>query len=108
MTIELKPFDAADYLGDDEAIAAYLESALEDGDGADFAAALGVVARAKGMTEIARKSGMTRPSLYKSLSDAGRPEFATVQHVLRSLGLRLRIAPVEKVGGESAPSERIA
>lgn len=67
-------------------------TSLEEDDPALLAAALGDVARAKGMTEIARETGLGRESLYKALSTAGNPEFGTVQKVVRSLGLRLRIS----------------
>lgn len=82
-------WDAAEHLESEEEIAAYLEAALEEGDAALFAAALGDVARAKGMTQIARDTGLGRESLYKALSPEGNPEFATVLKVLRSLGLKL-------------------
>jgi probable addiction module antidote protein len=87
-----QPWDAADHLQTDAEIAAYLDAALEEGDAALFAAALGDVARAKGMTGIAEGSGLGRESLYKSLSADGNPEFATVLKVLASLGLRLHAA----------------
>ena len=86
------PWDITRYLDSDEAIAAYLEAALEEEDPALLAAALGDVARAKGMTQIARETGLGRESLYKALSSQGNPEFATVQKVLRSLGLKLRVS----------------
>ena len=86
------PWDITRYLDSDEAIAAYLEAALEEEDPALLAAALGDVARAKGMTQIARETGLGRESLYKALSSHGNPEFATVQKVLRSLGLKLRVS----------------
>jgi probable addiction module antidote protein len=82
-------WDAADYLKSDKDVIAYLEAALEEGDAALFTAALGDVARAKGMTEIARKTGLGRESLYKALSPDGNPEFATILKVVRSLGLKL-------------------
>lgn len=82
-------WDAAEHLETEEDIAAYLEAALEEGDAALFTAALGDVARAKGMTEIARASGLGRESLYKALSPEGNPEFATVLKVLSSLGIKL-------------------
>lgn len=85
-----KRWDAADYLKSDEDMAAYLEAALEDGDAAVFTAALGDIARAKGMSQVARKSGLGRESLYKALSPDGNPEFATVLRVVRSLGLDLQ------------------
>jgi probable addiction module antidote protein len=82
-------WDAADYLKSEKDIVAYLEAALEEGDAALFTAALGDIARAKGMTEVARKSGLGRESLYKALSPDGNPEFATILKVVRSLGLNL-------------------
>ena len=85
-------WDAADYLKSEEDMAAYLEAALEEGDPALFVAALGDIARAKGMTEIARKTGLGRESLYKALSPDGNPEFATVLKVVHSLGLKLHAA----------------
>ena len=85
-------WDAADYLKSDKDVIAYLEAALEEGDAALFTAALGDVARAKGMTEIARKTGLGRESLYKTLSPDGNPEFATILKVVRSLGLKLHAA----------------
>jgi probable addiction module antidote protein len=83
------PWDAAEHLETEEDMAAYLEAALEEGDASLVAAALGDIARAKGMTVIARETGLGRESLYKALSPEGNPEFATVLKVVRSLGLRL-------------------
>lgn len=85
-------WDAAKYLDSDEAIAAYLDAALEDDDPSLLSAALGDVARSKGMTQIARETGLGRESLYKALSTDGNPEFATVQKVVRSLGLKIHIS----------------
>lgn len=85
-----RAWDAAEHLETVEDMAAYLEAALEDGDPALFTAALGDIARAKGMTAIARETGLGRESLYKALSPDGNPEFATVLKVLQSLGLKLR------------------
>ena len=87
--IKTRPWDAAEHLKSDADMAAYLEAALEDGDPALIAAALGDIARAKGMSEIARETGLGRESLYKALSPEGNPEFATVLKVVRALGLRL-------------------
>ncbi len=84
-----RPWDAAEYLKSEEDMAAYLEAALEEGDASLFSAALGDIARAKGMTQIAREAGLGRESLYKALSPEGNPEFATVLKVMRSLGLKL-------------------
>lgn len=84
-------FDASAYLASEEDMAAYLDAALEDEDPALLAAALGDIARAKGMTEIARDSGLGRESLYKALSPEGNPEFGTVLKVMHSLGLRFKV-----------------
>ena len=84
-----RAWDAAEYLTSRDDMAAYLEAALEDGDVALIAAALGDIARATGMTKIARKTGLGRESLYKALSPDGNPELATVLRVLRALGIRL-------------------
>lgn len=84
-----RPWDAAEHLETEADMAAYLEAVLEDGDPALVAAALGDIARAKGMTLIARKTGMGRESLYKALSSEGNPELATVLKVVRALGLKL-------------------
>ena len=84
-----KPWDPADHLKTEKDIVAYLEAALEDDDSALVAAALGDIARAKGMTDIARETGLGRESLYKALSAEGNPEFSTVLKVVRALGLRL-------------------
>ena len=83
------PWDAAEYLETEEDMAAYLEAALEEEDAGLFAAALGDIARAKGMTEVARETGLGRESLYKALSVDGNPEFATILKVVRSVGLSL-------------------
>ena len=77
----------------DAEIAAYFEAALEDGDPAVVTAALGDIARAKGMTKIAREAGLGRESLYKALSPDGNPELATILRVVRALGLQLHAAP---------------
>jgi probable addiction module antidote protein len=87
------PWDPAEHFETDEDIAAYLEAALEDGDPALVAAALGDIARAKGMTQLARETGLGRESLYKALSPSGNPEFATIMKVISALGLKLHAAP---------------
>jgi probable addiction module antidote protein len=91
-----RTWDPARYLNSDADVIGYLETALEDGDPALVAAALGDVARARGMTSIARKAGLGRESLYKALSPDGNPEFATIVMVLRALGLRLRAVPLPR------------
>ncbi|MBC7954187.1 MAG: putative addiction module antidote protein [Rhodospirillaceae bacterium] len=88
-TTETRPWDIAESLDSDERIEAYLEAALEEGDATLVAAALGDIARAKGMSEIARQTGLGRESLYKALSPEGNPEFGTILKVIRALGLRL-------------------
>jgi len=90
--IETRRWDAAEHLTTEDDMAAYLEAALEDGDPALVAAALGDIARAKGMSQIARETGLGRESLYKALSPDGNPEFSTVLKVVRALGLRLHAA----------------
>jgi probable addiction module antidote protein len=87
------PWDPAQHLETEADMAAYLEAALEEGDPALVAAALGDIARAKGMTQLARETGLGRESLYKALSPAGNPEFATVMKVVAALGLKLHAAP---------------
>jgi len=84
-----RPWDVVEHLETEEDMAAYLEAALQEGDPALVAAALGDIARAKGVTQIARETGLGRESLYKALSPEGNPEFATVLKVVRALGLRL-------------------
>lgn len=84
-----RPWDAAEHLATEVDMAAYLEAALEEGNAAVVTAALGDIARAKGMTEIARATGLGRESLYKALAPDGNPEFSTVLKIVRSLGLKL-------------------
>lgn len=85
-------YDAAEFLDTDEDIVAYLNAALEDGDPSLVSAALGDVARARGMTQLAHETGITRDGLYKALSPSGNPSFATVQKVVRALGYKLDVA----------------
>ena len=92
-------WDPAEHLESEADMVAYLEAALEEGDSALIAAALGDIARAKGMTEVAREAGLGRESLYKALSPDGNPEFATIMKVVSALGLQLHAAPA---GGKLA------
>ena len=85
-------YEAAEFLDTDEDIVAYLNAALEDGDPSLVSAALGDVARARGMTQLAHETGITRDGLYKALSPSGNPSFATVQKVVRALGYKLDVA----------------
>jgi probable addiction module antidote protein len=94
--IKTRPWDVAEHLENEEDITAYLEAVLDDGDPALVSAALGDIARARGMTEIARETGLGRESLYKALSPEGNPEFATVMKVLRALGLSLHVKAAQR------------
>jgi probable addiction module antidote protein len=103
MTMPLKtvPWDVAEHLDTPEAISDYLEAVFEIGDPQLIVAALGDVARARGMTALARDSGLSRESLYKALAKEGNPEFSTVVKVVNSLGLRLAaiaLAPAKRKG----------
>ncbi|MFT5339272.1 MAG: putative addiction module antidote protein [Cyanobium sp.] len=89
-------WDPATHLTTIEDVAAYLEAALQDGDPQLVAAALGDIARAKGMSQIAREAGLGRESLYKSLSSSGNPELATVLKVVSALGLQLHVSAIDK------------
>jgi probable addiction module antidote protein len=93
MTMKTSRFDAADYLDSPEAQAEYMTAALETGDAEFIRDAVGVVARARGMTKIAKESGLSRESLYKALGGTGNPEFTTVMRILRALGLTLSARP---------------
>ena len=95
MVLKLKKWDTAEQLKTEEDIARYWDACLEEGgdDAAFITAALGTIARARGMSNLARETGLTREGLYKALSPDGNPEFSTVMKVIRALGLRLRGAP---------------
>ena len=87
------PFDVADYLDDDTVIAEYLTAAVEDPNPDVFLAALGDVAKARGMAQIARETGLGRESLYKALSSGAHPRYETVKAVLSALGVKLAVVP---------------
>lgn len=91
---DLAEFDAAPYLDSEETIAAYLTDILETGDSALLAAALGDIARARGMTEIAKASGIAREALYKALRADAQPRFDTISKVCAALGVRLVAQPI--------------
>jgi probable addiction module antidote protein len=93
---ELPEFDAAPYLDSEAAIAAYLTDILEANDSALLAAALGDIARARGMSEIAKASGITREALYKALRADAFPRFDTINRVCAALGVRLVAQPVHQ------------
>jgi len=93
MKVKTSRFDAADYLATPEDCAYFLTDALETKDPAQIAHALGTLARAKGMREVAKKTGLSREGLYKILSDKGNPEIATILRVLQVLGIELVAQP---------------
>lgn len=95
MAVKTTKWDPAEHLDSEEAIVAYVDAALEDGDPALIAAALGDVARARGMSEVSRETGLSRESLYKALSADGNPELGTVVRVMKALGLRLTASAAE-------------
>jgi len=86
-------YDSAEYLDSGEAIHAYMEEALKTDDPAFIAKALGTIARARGMSQVAKKAGLSRESLYKALRSEGNPEFGTIIRVMQALGLKFSIAP---------------
>ena len=91
-TIKTRPFDMANYLSNAEEVTEYLRQVLEDGDPAELGAALGNIARARGMSQLARDTGLSRESLYKSLSGERAPNSDTLFKVMRALGFQLTIA----------------
>lgn len=88
-------YDTADYLKSDEQIAAYLDACADENDPALMANALGVVARARNMSQLSRDTGLSREGLYKALSGEGNPSFATVYKVAHALGLQLTFKPLK-------------
>ncbi|AUC10465.1 MULTISPECIES: addiction module antidote protein [Hyphomicrobiales] len=91
MPLVTRDYDAARYLDSDEALAAYIADATENGDAQELAHALGVVARAKGITDLSRQTGLPRQTLYKALSGEGNPELATIAKVADALGYKLSL-----------------
>lgn len=96
MTSGFTKFDASEYIEDDEAALVFLEDAMETNDAAFIASAIGDVARAKGMTAIAKETGMSRESLYRALSADGNPQLSTVLKVLEAMGLKLSVESAQK------------
>ena len=92
--METSRFDIADYLDSSEMIAEYLNTVLEEGDNSDVITAIGHVAKSIGMTKIAEETGLSRPSLYKALSEGAKPQFVTIMKVLRAIGGQIRINPI--------------
>jgi probable addiction module antidote protein len=93
-----RPFDVSNYLNDEADIAAYLQVAIEDGDPSLLAAALGDIARARGMTQLARDTGLSRESLYKSLSGERAPSSDTLFKVIHAMGFKLTVEPLTTHG----------
>lgn len=93
-TIKTRPFDMANHLSSEEEIAEYLRQVLEDNDPAELAGALGDIARARGMTQLARDTGLSRESLYKSLSGERAPSSETLFKVIHAMGFKLTLAPM--------------
>jgi probable addiction module antidote protein len=87
-------FDIADYLDSNEMIAEYLNAVLEEGNNSEIISAIGNIAKAIGMTKIAEETGLSRPSLYKALSDGAKPKFATIMKVLKAVGGQIQINPI--------------
>ena len=92
--METSKFDVADYLDSNEMIAEYLNTVLEEGDNSDVVTAIGHIAKAIGMTKIAEETGLSRPSLYKALSDGSKPQFETIMKVLKAIGGQIKIYPI--------------
>ena len=90
MVLKTTQWDPSEYLDSPKAIAAYLEAAFEDGDPALIAAALGDIARAMGMTDLASRAGVTREALYEALSPTGDPRLSTFLGVMKALGIKLK------------------
>ena len=93
---ELPEFDVTQYLDSEQAIAEYLTVVMEENDPAFLAAALGDIAKARGMTEVARKAGITREALYKALRPNSSPRFDTISKVCTALGVRLEAKPIHR------------
>ena len=91
--METSRFEIADYLDNKEMIAEYLNTVLEEGNHADVINAIGHIAKAIGMTKIAEETGLSRPSLYKALSDGAKPQFGTIMKVLKAIGGKIQVNP---------------
>jgi probable addiction module antidote protein len=108
MTEKFTRWDAVDHLKTEEDMALYLDACLDEdpGDGTLVRAALNDVARARGMSQLARDTGLTREGLYKALSSSGNPEFSTVLKVIKALGLTLHAAPAVRTKGRIKTARR--
>lgn len=104
--METSKFDIADYLDSNEMIAEYLNAVLEEGNYADVITAIGHIAKAVGMTKIAKEIGMSRPSLYKALSEGAKPQFETIMKVLKAIGAKISVTSASYKGlKESSKSQ---
>ena len=92
--METSRFDIADYLDSKEMITEYLNTVLEEGSNSEIITAIGNIAKAIGMTKIAEQTGLSRPSLYKALSDGAKPQFSTIMKVLKAIGGQINVNPV--------------
>ena len=94
--VETTAFDSADYLNTAEDIAAYLDPYLEDSTPEELRRALDTVARSHGVSDLSRRSGISRPGIYKALGEEGNPSFETIRSILAAMGLRLTVAPADR------------
>jgi probable addiction module antidote protein len=99
-------FEIADYLDSKEMIVEYLNTVLENGDNSDVINAIGHIAKAIGMTKIAEETGLSRPSLYKALSDGAKPQFSTIMKVLKAIGGQIQVNPMP-AQKSNAPQNRL-
>jgi probable addiction module antidote protein len=106
--VRLKKFDASEFLTEDDTVAEYLNAALESGKPAVFLAAMGQVAKARGMGRVAEQSGLGRESLYKALTPGAKPRIETVMKVLHTLGLRLSVGSATPAAPASSRRRRVA
>jgi len=101
---ELPEFDLTEHLDSEEAVAAYLTAVIEENDASELAHALGMVARARGMTQVAQDAGLTREALYKALRPGAQPRFETVQRVCAALGVKLSVTPTQTTSDPIGPT----
>ena len=92
--MKISKFEVADYLDSNEMIAEYLNAVLEEGSETEIVTAIGHIAKAIGMTKIAQETGMSRPSLYKALSQGAKPQFSTIMKVLKAIGGQIKVNPI--------------
>ena len=93
--METTKFEIADYLDSKEMNAEYLNAVFEEGDNTDVIYAIGHIAKAIGMTKIAKETGLSRPSLYKALSEGAKPQFTTIMKVLKAIGGQIEVNPIK-------------